>query len=261
MHIRGGAKQMGGIPMTADPKAGVHMRAEQLRRYGLLTSGAGVAFGVLTIIAWLLLTQARVEATSIDEVRARLESGGSLAAEIAALYVLPFAVIAFLWFIVALREWIHGTEVRRNRLQSGVQLVSGVVFTAVFLVGDGALATSVIVAELGDRTISIDALVTISAFGTSLVSILGVRMAAMFILSTASLGLTTQVLPRWFAFLSYAFGIVLMLTPVVATWLILAFPLWVIALSVLLGYHIERLRRGQVPGFAERHGVELIEGA
>ena len=48
-------------------------------------------------------------------------------------YLLPFAALLFLWFIVALRGWIRGTQHRRNLLISDVQLVSGTVFTALFL--------------------------------------------------------------------------------------------------------------------------------
>jgi hypothetical protein len=48
------------------------------------------------------------------------------------LYLMPFAGIAFLWFIVALRMWITHSASRENVLLSNIQLVSGIVFIALF---------------------------------------------------------------------------------------------------------------------------------
>ena len=60
-------------------------------------------------------------------------------------------------------------------------------------------------------------------------------------------------LPRWFNIVSYGFGLVLMLTPIVEQALSLAFPVWVIALSILLLYHLMNLRDDELPGFARRY--------
>ncbi len=87
-------------------------------------------------------------------------------------------------------------------------------------------------------------------FGNTLMLVMGPRVAGIFVLATASLGLTTSVLPRWFAFVSYAFGVVLPLAPFVDQLWFLAFPVWVISLSVLLAYHVAKLPPDQVPGFS-----------
>ena len=62
------------------------------------------------------------------------------------LYLLPFAGIAFLWFIVALRMWAAASTQRLNNLQSNLQLISGIVFVALFFVG--AAATSVLASSV-----------------------------------------------------------------------------------------------------------------
>ena len=85
-------------------------------------------------------------------------------------------------------------------------------------------------------------------------------MAAIFVIATASLGMTTGVLPRWFNLLSYGFGGLLILTPIVEVALTVAFPIWVIALSILLLYHVARLADDEVPGFAARLHRCLDEG-
>ncbi|MFV2063219.1 MAG: hypothetical protein ACC726_06860, partial [Chloroflexota bacterium] len=121
-----------------------------LRRAAILTSGAGIAYGILTIVAWFLLAGARDLLSEGTDPRASYSSAGGInGAEVASLYLLPIASILFLWFIVALRGWIRSAQHRRNLLISDVQFVSGAVFTAVFLVGVAALATPVIVSQSG----------------------------------------------------------------------------------------------------------------
>lgn len=62
------------------------------------------------------------------------------------LYLMPFAGIAFVWFIVALRMWEEGSSHRRSVLQSNLQLISGIVYVALFFVG--AAASSVVAASV-----------------------------------------------------------------------------------------------------------------
>ena len=46
------------------------------------------------------------------------------------LYLMPFAAIAFVWFIIALRMWVVSHGRPEHALFSNVQLVSGIVFIA-----------------------------------------------------------------------------------------------------------------------------------
>jgi len=238
-------------------EGGARTARQALRRAALLTSGAGVGFGVLTIASWLLLAQAGDGLADVDDPYEYYQSGNAWGSELAGLYLLPFAAILFLWFIVALRGWIRGTQQRRNLLISDVQLVSGMVFTAVFLVGAGAIATAIIVAQTAPGQLSTSSLVALAGFGTTLMSVMGVRIAAIFVIATASLGMTTGVLPRWFNLVSYAFGLILMLAPIVASALILAFPVWIIVLSVMLLYHLASLKPEEIPGFAARYAERI----
>ena len=244
-------KDTGADTAAASPEPAALRRA--LRRAALLTAGAGIGYGVLTIVAWYLLAQERAGLAEATDPNAYYAESGFDGASVAGLYLLPFAAILFLWFIVALRGWIRGTRHRRNMLISDLQLVSGVVFTAVFLVGAAAMATSVIVAGSDSDEFTVTALRALSGFGRALMVLMGVRMAAIFVIATASLGMTTGVLPRWFNFVSYGFGLILMLTPVVEEDLIVAFPVWVIALSVILLYHLAHVSPEEIPGFAARY--------
>ncbi len=147
----------------------------------------------------VLLRQDRDAFMGADSAVGYYGAHDSVAARLAGLYLLPFAAILFLWFIVALRGWVRSTQRRRNMLVSDLQLVSGVVFTAIFLIGAAAVATSVIVLGSDADSVSASSLQTLSNFGATLMGVMGVRMAAIFVMATASLGMTTGALPRLFS--------------------------------------------------------------
>ena len=153
---------------------------------------------------------------------------------------------------MCIRDRIRGTRKRRNMLISDLQFVSGAVFTAVFLVGAGAIATPLVVLEADIADIGVEDVQLVAGFGNALMDVMGVRIAAIFVLATASLGVTTNVLPRWFSIVSYAFGALLMIAPLVDPPLILAFPTWVIVLSLILLHHVLNLPADQLPGFTIR---------
>jgi hypothetical protein len=221
---------------SVDDPAGAR---KALRRAALLTAGAGIGFGILSIAAWYLLEMAHDDLASLSEPGASVSGTSVLGAQVASLYLVPFAAILLVWFIVALRGWIRGTQRRRNLLISDVQLVSGTVFTALSLVGAGAIAAAVVVAESSSGEPDSDLLLAISGFGGTIMTVMGVRIGAIFVIATASLGITTGALPRWFSLVSYLFGAILMLTPFVSRTLIVAFPIWVIVMSLML---LNRLR-------------------
>jgi len=76
------------------------------------------------------------------------------------------------------------------------------------------------------------------AFGRNitqaLISIYAMRMAAVFTLSVSSVALRTRAVPRWVALLGFVVGIVLLVTGGTNRWVALAFPGWVLLLSVVI---------------------------
>jgi hypothetical protein len=63
------------------------------------------------------------------------------------LYLLPFAAIAFVWFIVALRMWVGSHGRPEHALFSNVQLVSGILFIALLLEAAAAFSIDAAVVE------------------------------------------------------------------------------------------------------------------
>lgn len=64
--------------------------------------------------------------------------------------------------------------------------------------------------------------------------IYALRMAAVFVISQATLWLLTGVMPRWMAFLGYAAGLVMLLAVFDARWMFLILPAWVFLVSLYI---------------------------
>jgi hypothetical protein len=68
----------------------------------------------------------------------------------------------------------------------------------------------------------------------SLMNVFGVKMAAVFMIVTSSIGIRTAFLPRWLVIVGYLLGIVLLLVITNFAWIALLFPLWVFLVSMYL---------------------------
>ena len=71
------------------------------------------------------------------------------------------------------------------------------------------------------------------------------RMAAVFLISQATLWLRTCVMPRWMAFLTFPVALVLLFIVTEVTWIMLVFPGWVLLVSVYI-LVVSLRRRGEV---------------
>jgi hypothetical protein len=58
------------------------------------------------------------------------------------------------------------------------------------------------------------------------------KMAGVFMISTATIGLRTALIPRRMAFVGYACAAVLLLTITHFAWIALLFPFWILLLSI-----------------------------
>jgi hypothetical protein len=72
-------------------------------------------------------------------------------------------------------------------------------------------------------------------------------MAAVFMMSLATIWLRTALMPRWLVALSYLAAAVLLIISDLSMWATLAFPIWVLVVSGLLlarAGRAEQLRSG-----------------
>ncbi len=145
--------------------------------------------------------------------------------------LMPFAGICFLWFIGVVRADLGRLE---DKFFATVTLGSGLLFLAMMFttaaVGAALAATS---HDLGDSVTGSG----FDVFGQILLLKLSktyaVRMAAVFMISLATIWLRTGLMPRWLVVLSYLAALTLIIGGDTSMWLTLAFPVWVLIVSVL----------------------------
>lgn len=144
-----------------------------------------------------------------------------------ALELIPFAGIAFLWFIGVIRTHLG---VHEDRLFATVFLGSGLLLVAMLFTAAGVAGGLLLL--FGDtESVTDDDVVLASAISTVLVT-LAIRMAAVFTLVVTNLGRRTRVFPGWLSIGGYLSGLVLLLAPSGTPWVDLLFPAWVFVLSV-----------------------------
>ncbi len=185
---------------------------------------AGIAFSVLLTTAFVLIRVA--VPTDRGDAGRWLTDGGKRDAVILGLNLVPFAGIAFLWFIGVVRDRIGHAE---DRFFATVFLGSGLLFIAM-LFATGAVAGGLVVAA-SDQPSS-----EVWTFGRrtiyTLFSIYAMRMAAVFTISTTTIANRLGLAPRWLSVFGFATGAVLLLTAGSAPWIELLFPTWVFVFSV-----------------------------
>jgi hypothetical protein len=189
---------------------------------------AGIVFSILLIIS-LVLIRVSVPATPWDAGMWLSSSGKSISL---ALNLLPFAGIAFLWFIGVLRDRMGEQE---DRFFATVFLGSGLLFLAMiftsFAVASGLMmAYRAMPGELLDYGIYNFGRTVAYEFG----NVYAIRMAGVFMISTCTLAIRLAMFPRWMAFLGYALALLLLLSPGRLYWGPLVFPLWVLVISVYI---------------------------
>jgi hypothetical protein len=219
---------------TDDPSATAEERGRSLRRAATLTAGMGIAFSILFTVALVLTTSIPGPKATNDELIAYYEAGGTTLPVAIGLYIMPFAGIAFLWFIVALRMWSAASVRRQSVLQSNLQLVSGILFVALFFIGAAASSVLAVSLQFADGPVDPVTARQFPIFGQTVVLFFAMRMAAMFVFTTSAIGRSARILPRWFGLAGFLVGLFLLLSASFTPFLILVFPAWVFVLSVIL---------------------------
>lgn len=230
------------VAEDAVPSGGEAQHPLTVRKAAILTAALGVVHALLVIIALLLIKiQAPgVRASDADLLDFYRDPEKRRVFIIAGLYLIPFAGIAFIWFVVALRMWIRGSARRANILVSNVQFVSGIIYTTLVLAAGAAMTVLAVSVEMSDAPIDPIVARQFPQFGTSLILVFAMRMAGMFVLTTTSITRSAKILPRWFAAISVVVAAGLFLTASLSSWLILVFPGWML---VFCGILIDRARK------------------
>jgi hypothetical protein len=147
-----------------------------------------------------------------------------------ALNLVPFAGIAFLWFIGVLRDRLGDAEDRFFAtvfFGSGL-LYLGMLFSAAALIGGLIIAFAAQPKELIDSATFHFA----RAATYSMVNIYLTKMASVFMMTTSTVAISTGLIPRWLAFVGYGMSLLLLFGSYSISWGFIVFPLWVLLTSV-----------------------------
>lgn len=190
---------------------------------------AGIVFALL-YGAGLALIRLSVPADLMTDRAAWLETNSNNIA--LGLNLVPYAGIAFLWFIGVIRDHFGDYE---DRLFATVFLGSGLLFLALTFVGAalaGGLVSSYAI-ETGNLVES-----GVFSYGRAVmfhvINVYAVRMSGVFMISLGTIWLRTNLMRRSWAYLTYALALVLLLSIGFSLWVSLIFPGWVLVVSLYI---------------------------
>lgn len=210
--------------LTESTRPLIHDRLRTPRSAAL----AGIAFAILLGTSGVLIQLSippvpPYDADWLVEQAARV----SLAATL-----IPFAGIAFLWFIGVIRDQLGEME---DQFFSTVFFGSGLLF-----LGGLFVWMTIILSVLASFTAAPDTYPSSDAyiFGRSMIKVMGsvvaLRMAGVFMFSSGTIWLRTKIMPRWLIWLTYLMALVLLIGGASFRSLRLGFPLWVFVVSLLI---------------------------
>jgi hypothetical protein len=215
------------------------------KRRSLTTPRAAAVAGILFAILYgasLVLIRLAISPDSTADSGAWLETNARSVD--LALNLVPYAGIAFLWFIGVIRDRLGDAE---DRFFATVFLGSGLLFLALTFVG-AALAGGL----LSSYTVQPRAIMESGVFTYGrevmfhIINVYAVRMAGVFMISLGTIWLRTGLMHRGWAFVTYGLALVLLVSIGYSLWVSLVFPGWVLAVSA---YYLLR-NRGVQPGSA-----------
>jgi hypothetical protein len=189
---------------------------------------AGIFFAVLTA-AVLIILRLSTPANPASPGQWLSDSARRDAINVA-LNLVPFAGIAFLWFVGVLRDRIGGRE---DRFFATVFLGSGLLFIGMFFVA-AAIAGGLVSAGLANphEPAGSASLILGRDSTSNLLNIYAVRMAAVFTLTTVTIARRTEFVPKWLWVAGLVTALVLLIGSNVSPWSELLFPAWILALSI-----------------------------
>ena len=197
---------------------------------------AGILFGLLLGTS-LLLIRITIPPEATDHGEWVTRSRGVV---LIALNMVPFAGIAFLWFMGVVRDRMGAME---DRFFATVFLGSGLLFLAM-LFSSAAVAGGLVFALETPAEVASYAGVFKFARGVTyqILNIYAIKMAGVFMISLCTIALRTGIMPRWMIYLGYALALLLLLTIGLVSWISMVFPVWILVLSIF--FLIENYRRG-----------------
>ena len=169
---------------------------------------AGIAFAVLLLTTFILV---RISVPSSPDQQSNwLTQGGHRGLGVAATALVPFAGIAFLWFIGVVRDRVGAHE---DRFFATVFLGSGLLFVAMLFTASAS--STGLLAAFGSHSFPSGSEPMLT-FGRSVtytvLTVYAMKMAAVFTLSTTTIVSQTTNAPRWLTVSGYLTTVILLIS-------------------------------------------------
>jgi hypothetical protein len=188
---------------------------------------AGIAFAVLYVLALVLLRDTVGRGLATETVLLNVTSGSTLA--LAGLYLVPFAGIAFLWFIGVVRDRIGERE---DKFFATVFFGSGLLFVAMLFASAAVIGGLVAGNRFGTATpTDVPTVGFARSVGYSFLFVYAAKAAGVFTLATSTI-IRRSRWPRWTYLSGFATAAVLILSMSFFEPIVLIFGVWVAAISV-----------------------------
>ncbi len=201
---------------------------------------AGILFSVLLLAVFVLIRRS----VPHDPLEPGAWLTGGTTEVTVALNLVPFAGIAFLWFVGVLRSKLGAREDQffATVFFGSALLLLSMLFAAAAVVGAIVLAFHA-APEILLRSATFH-------FGRGLaygmINVYLVKTAAVFMITTSTIGVYTRFMPRWLALGGYLVAAMLLVGSYFIDWSLMVFPLWVLLVSICI-----LIDRETVPARAE----------
>ena len=173
-----------------------------------------------------------------------LESGAWLAADrktiALALNLVPFAGVAFLWFIGVLRDRLGQQE---DRFFATVFFGSALLFLVMLFAAAAVIGAVMLLASTAEPNELISSTIFHYARAAAYIvnNVYATKMAAVFMISTSTVVIYTGIAPRWIAYIGYLLALVLLIGSYYTGWSFVILPAWVFLISAHI--LVDNLRR------------------
>jgi len=189
---------------------------------------AGILFSVLSIGVFGLM-RLSVPADP-SEPGAWLQ--GSVTYVTLAMNLVPFAGIAFLWFVGALRDRLGDRE---DRFFATVFFGSGILLLAMLFAAAAVVGAIIVAFHTAPEMVIHSATFHFGrALAYGLINVYLVKTAAVFMITTSTIALYTRLTPVWLAVGGYAIAVVLLVGNYYFDLSLTIFPLWVLVVSIFI---------------------------
>jgi hypothetical protein len=148
-----------------------------------------------------------------------------------ALTLVPFAGIAFLWFMAVVRDRLGRHE---DQFFAMVFMGSGLLYLAMMFAAAAVIGGLLASYQLQRGVMDLDVYNFSRTVTYQLTNIYSIRMAGVFMISSATMWVRTGVMPRPLALATYILALILLITINLTVWITLLFPAWVFVVSLLV---------------------------